>query len=164
MANQLIVGSSTVYTVENVDNYIYYVKSQAVATKTGATEFRVIANGNGNVKVGVFADDANYPGARLGYNNSSQAVVLGENVLSVSSHNIVNGSWYWLAINCDQTVIKRETSGGTSYYAAADYATFAFANPAPAGLTSGNHLFSISVWADPDVGGSIIPQAYYYMN
>jgi hypothetical protein len=162
MAAELLVGTTNEYTQNCVNNVVYAVRVQAIASGNGATEFRVFSQSSELVKVGVRADNAGEPGTLMGYNNTAQAVVAGWNSLSVSGNNIVSGSYYWLLIVCQFGLAMREVTGGTSRYKAiADYATYEFPTDPETWDASASHLFSIGLWGE---AGGIIPQAYYYMN
>jgi hypothetical protein len=154
--SSLLVGSTTEYTTNNVLNVLYFIKSQAVASASGATEFRVYCSNSGNVKVGVRADSTGEPGTLMGYNDSAQAVSSGWNVLTVSGNNISSGTYYWLGILSDQGVVRRETSGGTSRYVSLGYFTsYAFPTSPEAWDASANHVFSIGLWGETGSGTPI---------
>ena len=161
-----LVGSTSEYTVNNLTDYVYFVRSQAVETCNDATEFRVYCSGSGNVKVAIYADDGGVltgNSVRVGYNDSEQAVVSGWNNLTVSNSDIVDGNYYWLVVISDADVVRRETSGGTSRYGYKDHATYTFADPLgvveEGSLSVGSHLFSLALYGE--IGGSGTPLAVY---
>lgn len=149
MASEILVGNSSSTGSGCTGSYFYLGRFQAVKSKTGATEFRVYAGSSGNVKVAVYADSSGEPGALLGYNNTSQAVVAGWNTLTVSSVDIVSGTYYWLAVNTDGgDRCRRDSAGGTIRYKAATYSSFTFPDPAGSGFTSSTYLITLAVWGE----------------
>lgn len=146
MAEELVVGSNGTPDASGLANYLYCGKFQAVASATGVTKFflRTMA-GTGNVKVAVYADNAGVPASSpLGYNDSGQAVLASQwNELSVSSHNIVSGNWYWLCAVADAgNLLGRVASGGASKYLAETYSSWTWGDISGLSYSDGSHLFS----------------------
>jgi hypothetical protein len=166
--SSLICGSTITGASQNSALYGYATRFTANATINGITEFRVKANGSGNVKIAVYKDNGSGTKYDIGVgglivaNNTSQGVVNGESVLTVPSLNLVNGTYYWLATICDAAVVDRDTTQGLTWYGGTfTFATFSWVDSTDLG-TSGTREQSIGLYGT--AGGSIVPQAYYYMN
>jgi hypothetical protein len=84
------------------------------------------------VKVGIYADSAGFPGARLAKQNTSTAVITGWNTVALeASCYLVSGTAYWLAFNSDASNIGYDLTTGPGFcYVIATYATFTFPDPA----------------------------------
>lgn len=146
---EILVGTTNQTGTQCTASYFYLGKFTAVQSKTGATEFRVYSGYAGNVKVGVYADNSGSPGARMGYNNTGQAVVAGWNTLSISACDIVNGIAYWLAIIVDTFgAAVREETGGILWYKSATYSTFTFPDPAGSDFSTSTRLIDLAVWGE----------------
>jgi hypothetical protein len=147
MADTLLVGSSVEGTYSLAPNYFGMGRFQAAYSKTGVTKFKMYCTASGNAKVGIYSDNAGAPNARLGYNNTAQAVVSGENDLTISSMDVVSGNYYWVAMNFDTDGVGKSVSGsGTLKYKSATYSTFTFPDPAGTGFSNGSYLLSAGLW------------------
>src|SRR3990167_5441873 len=146
MADIILVGTTAEGGTNVSANYFVLARFQAVASENGVTRFKVWSNASGNVKVGVYADNAGEPGARLGYNDTEQAVVAGWNILTVSAVDIVSGTYYWLGGNSSVSGSMRRGTGGTSRYKSSTFSSFTFPDPAGTGFTTATYLYSLAVW------------------
>src|SRR3990167_3485213 len=118
-------------------NYLKLGKWQAQATGN-ITEIRVTASGNGNIKLGIYTDNAGEPDDLLS-SVGSTAITTGENVIPITSTPVVSGTYYWLAYNIDQANIPYKNTGGTNRYKVLTYAT-AFPDPAGTGFSTGGKI------------------------
>jgi hypothetical protein len=168
MAEERVVGYNPSSTPAEAGtlNYTYCGRYQAIASASGVTKLMFYCGvASGNVKVGVFSDNAGEPDARLGYNDSGQAVSASSwNELSISSMSVVSGTYYWLcAISDTGNVISRDNTGGDGTWEAQTYATWTWNNPI--GLTSPTdsvHLYGMYLLGETGGGGS--ENSYYYLN
>ncbi len=146
-ANVILVGT-TVEAGTNVGTgYFVLCRFQATASENGATRLKVWSNASGNVKVGVYSDNASgSPEARLGYNDNQQAVVAGWNILTISPVNIVSGNYYWLGGILDTAGCFRRDATGTYRYKTATFSSFTFPDPAGTGFTSTSYVLSMAVF------------------
>jgi hypothetical protein len=152
----LIVGSNATPNSTGATSGIAYGgRFQAVADGTGITDFYIYALASGNVKIAVYADNAEAIGSRLAYNNTGQAVTLNQwNKLSVSSLNITNGSYYWLLAVADTNgALGRTDTGGTSKYNSETYSTWTWSDPIGFSGTNISRLFAF--YLDAISGGTI---------
>jgi hypothetical protein len=117
-------------------NYMWGCKFTASATGT-CNEVRIKVDGNCNVKVAVYANNAGEPGARLAKQDTSTACVTGWNIIPFeTSFEIVNGTDYWLFENHDVKHFGYYSETRQSRYKAATYSTFTFPDPAGTGFSS----------------------------
>jgi hypothetical protein len=147
MALNALIGSTTTGTAN--DGADYSIWSKFTATFSGTIDrIKVYSRANGNMKVGLYADSAGTPGARLGYNDTGQACALNQwNTLTISATSIVAGTSYWLVYIFDTQGTGSHTgvnSGGTRKYKAATYSSWTF--PDPAGLSGeDNDSYYVSI-------------------
>lgn len=146
MATKLI-GSTRAYNATTSPvSFLRAAKFTALFTGT-MNEFKIECNGNGNVKVAVYADNAGTIAGRLWVQNTSQAVAAGWNTITVSPGLlIVKDTVYWLGCNNDTAnIIRYLTPGGTMGYVAADYTTVG-CPASPAGLTPLSYEYMMQGW------------------
>jgi hypothetical protein len=119
----------------------FFILAKFTAVASGnMTEFRVKSGVSGYVKCALYADNAGEPGALITAMNTGQAVTgSGWETLSFTSTPIVNGTVYWLAIQCVAT-------GGTIRYKSATYSSFTFPDPAGSGFSSEVEYILIAGW------------------
>jgi hypothetical protein len=147
MATESLIGNNNVEEGSSLLQRVRYCRNAATATGN-VTEIRVYGHVSGNVKVALYADSSGLPGARLSYNNDSQAIVAGQwNTLSIPSVGVTQGTYYWLALASDGTAGLRGNSvGGTQYYKTITYSSYSWPDPADSGLSSNTWVFSIAGW------------------
>jgi hypothetical protein len=106
----------------------YLVLNKFKATNSGTMDvFRVKATGNGNVKVAVYSDNNDYPGALLGKVDTSTSIVAGWNSIKIPSVSIVKDSYYWLAFNLGgANVISYQQGSEPHIYKYVPYDAFTF--------------------------------------
>jgi len=99
-------------------------------------EFKVKCSGPGNVKVAIYADDNNYPGALLNAVNTPQAVIAGWNTITFPDTGITQGTVYWLASNSDLAIVGYYNAGvGAGHFRRSKLAEFdGFTFPDPANI------------------------------
>jgi hypothetical protein len=146
MSDIILVGTTVEATTNVAINYFVLWRFQAVASENGATRFKCWSNASGYVKAGVYADSSGEPGSRLGYNDTQQAVVAGWNILTISSVDIVSGSYYWLGGCIGTAGCFRRNATGTYRYKSATFSSFVFPEPAGTGFTTGSYVGSVAVW------------------
>jgi hypothetical protein len=146
MSDVILVGTTTEATTNVSASYFVLCQYQAVASENNATRFMVWSNASGNVKVGVYADNAGEPGARMGYNDTQQAVVAGWNILTVSACDIVSGTYYWLGGDIGTAGCFRRNATGTYRYKSSTFSTFVFPDPAGTGFSTASYILSMAVW------------------
>jgi len=155
MAVKLIGADDVTADSGNYTNY--FILSQFTAVASGnMTEFRVKCQASGNLKVAIYADNSNQPGALITAMNTGQAVVSGWNTLSFTSTPIVSGTKYWLAFISDynNSVGYKTSAGWLRKYTAATYSTFSFPDPAGS-LTDASGYYEIEAgWETLPVGRS----------
>ena len=160
MATEKLIGADDVSFDDDIGaNYISTIRFQATATGK-VTEFRLKADGNANVKVAIYADNAGEPGDRLAKNDTGQAVVDGWNTLTLEANlDITSGTYYWLAINSDAAHVGCHTTTGVLRYKAATYAGFTWPDPAGTGYGSATTLYGILAgWGTPPLQ-TLLPSA-----
>jgi hypothetical protein len=163
MAIELICGTINEGSSTNNLDTLYLGRFQATKSATGVTEFHVYSNAIRGVKIQVYADNAGEPDALLAYNNTGQSMNIGVNTLSISSHNIVSGNYYWLGSIADSSGgITRDTTGGTSRLKAATYTTFTATDPAGTGFTSGEYVFSYALYGETGSSGGFLNRNYWW--
>lgn len=130
-----------------------FVLFKFTAEKSGnVTEIKLRADANGNAKVAIYADSAGAPGSRLGYNNTSQAIALGFNTLTIPSTAVVSGTDYWLAFISDLAVVGYDLITSVGKWRLETYATFNFPDPAGAFPNSPTTWHTIIAgWGTPTV-------------
>ncbi len=148
MAVELICGTTTEGVSNNISSNWYLGRFQATASVNGVTQFRVYSLASGNAKVNVYADNEGEPGSRIAYNDSNQAVSIGWNTLTVSSHNVTSGNYYWLGANCDTNGATSRSTGTNGRYKSATYSTFTAPDPAGTGFSTLTYLFSYALWGE----------------
>jgi hypothetical protein len=144
MAIVRLIGSFTDGTGGGQANRLYLGKFKAVSTGV-VDQIKVYSLANGEAKVAIYADSGGEPGARLGYNNTGQAVAASQwNTLSISPANIVKGMDYWIALVANVAIILTANTvyQGPRRYKTVTYSTFTFPDPAGTGFSSatGNEL------------------------
>lgn len=97
----LIGNREGVFTSTGIAAYI--TAQKFVAEKSGTCNYIVVQSaGNTNIKVGIYADSSDYPGARLAYSNGT-AITAGTTAISlVAPVSLVGGTTYWLAMVTDR--------------------------------------------------------------
>jgi hypothetical protein len=156
MADTLIVGSSgSGGTSYCADSFIYLTKFTAVKNCADVIHFRVQSANSCSGKIMVYADNAGEPGALIHANNTSQSIVSGENILTITSSAIVSGTAYWLGIvvNTGSCVQRYATGGTTRGKSAGAYADFTAPDPAGSGYTSYAYEPFISLWGEETTSG-----------
>ena len=155
MANVQLVGLTDQIGNENFSaNYLGMNKFTANLTGT-VKEIRLRMRGNGNVKVGIYADSAGSPTTLLA-SVGSTAVTTGINTITIANVNIVKGVAYWLAMNTDvANTIGQISSGGTQLYIALTFA-LSFPNPAGAGYTPNTTTLVMQGWGIETIGGAFL--------
>ena len=84
------------------------------ATSSGQLAYvRILTGGAGNIKVGLYSNNANTPGSLLTVNNVSTAVVYGWSNVTVPGYLITSGDIYWLAAlsDTDGVIVGNYNSG-----------------------------------------------------
>src|SRR4030042_5761678 len=101
MTVKLIGADDATIDAHYLASYIALTKFTAVATGT-CSEIRIKVDGNGNVKLSVYADNGSgtAPGARLAKQDNTSAVTTGWNTIALeASCSLVSGTVYWLGSN-----------------------------------------------------------------
>jgi hypothetical protein len=108
---------------------LYLVGTKFTAVASGnMTVFKIVGSASGNVKVGLYTDNAGSPNVLLN-STGSAAIVSGVNSIDFPSTAIVSGTVYWLVANSDTNNIIGATNGvGTGFYMSLAWAS-AFPNP-----------------------------------
>jgi len=138
MATGKLIGNSDAYNAGGAaPDYFLLFKHTAEYTGT-LSEIRFYVGVAGNAKVGFYADNAGEPGARLAKRDTSTAVVVGWNTLTLESPcSVTKDSVYWLAFNIESIVqYGVGTTAGPRRYKVATYSTFTFPDPAGSGFTA----------------------------
>ncbi len=131
-------------------NYAIYIKFQAILSGT-LTELKVKTQGNENVKVAVYDDNAGSPGNLL--ENKTVALVGADfHTIPGWSVPITSGSYYWLGINSDVGNTGAYSSGGIMKTISATYATWTWPDP----WANGSHgdsawIYMLAGWGIPVV-------------
>lgn len=115
------------------NGYIILIKFTAVASSVGDS-IHIRCNGNVNIKLGLYSDNAGAPNVLLA-SVGSTACVSGVNIIAFPNVSITVGTVYWLAVNSDATMVGSKNETISSQYKALTYAN-AFPNPAGTGYTS----------------------------
>jgi hypothetical protein len=164
MTTARLVGASDAGSDSNVSNN-YFVLGKYTADGSGkVTEIRVYSLANGNIKVGVYADNGGEPGSRLSCNNTGQACIANQwNVLTIPDFDVVQGTAYWLGFNIDTLgVMSKTLSAGVIRNKAATYSTFTFPDPAGSGFSSSTSKIHIAGWGIKILNTSGVSQPVSY--
>lgn len=145
----LIIGNASTATTSSGLSMGYVIAQRFQATGTGnIVTFRYRASTTGNVMVGIYSDSAGSCGTLLNQ-SGSQAVISGENTLTIPSTAITSGTFYWLAYNQDTNILDAMdmTASGKSV----SYLATPFGNsfPSPYGTPTG----TATTW-DLNIGAS----------
>lgn len=144
-------------TIDGAAGANLFLLQKHTAEVTGAcSEVRVKCSDSCNIRVAVYADDAGEPGARLAKQDTGQACVAGWNTIALeASCNLVSGTVYWIATNCDQEYIGYDLTTGNYRYRTEAYADpFTFPAPAGTGFTTGTTvIFFLAGWGTPVAAG-----------
>jgi hypothetical protein len=121
------------------------------ATASGdVTEFKVKVSASGNVKVAVYADSSNSPGALLRANNSSTPVISGWNTIAITpSVAVTSGNHYWLAVVSDSCNLYYHSSDASAntIWKPSTYSSWIYPDPAGSGWnTQTGYTYFIAAW------------------
>jgi hypothetical protein len=123
----------------------YLIFAKFTATLNGImSQFRLTGRASGNIKCGLYSDNAGEPGTLL---NASGGISIasGYNILSFPETAVNSGITYWLAVNSDTAnIIGAANTGGTARYGALTFANSFPTNPS--GLSSINALVILAGW------------------
>jgi hypothetical protein len=132
MATGKLIGADDATATSVGTNLTLVARFQAVAT--GAiTEFKIKCTAAGQAKVAIYADSSGSPGARLVYNNTAQNVVVGWNTLSIPELEVIEGTYYWLALRNDASGVSccnASVAGTQKYNQGGTFSTFTWPDPA----------------------------------
>jgi hypothetical protein len=109
----IALGSIDTATGGKLDDTIYLTLWQAAVGVT-ATKVVVYVSGDGNVKFGVYANNAGAVGSSIVLMNDSTPVVTGWNVITIPEISFVAGTSYWLAIKSDANIPGYYTTTATT--------------------------------------------------
>lgn len=117
------------------------------------TDFRVLANASGNIKVSVY-EGTNWDTATLlSSEDTGTAVTSGTNDIAITNFNVVASNYYWLAGNSDtnNVITFSAAAGGVFRQKAATYSTFTAPDPPGSGYSSAGVVlrFAALGWEPP---------------
>jgi hypothetical protein len=143
-ATSKLIGTDTQYSNNSASAYIEIIKQTASVTGS-VTEFHIYSAVAGNVKIGIYADNAGVPDAQLSVNNAGTAVSAGVwNVVSITATPITSGAVYWLAILTDTYGCHVQDNAGT-YAVKCKSSAYAGGLPSPAGAGYSNSTIFFSI-------------------
>jgi len=131
-----LIGSDDV----SEDGYIgtnRFMLTRFQAEKTGTIdEIRVNKYSSGVMKVAIYADDEEEPGALLNANNDPGDTGTGWTTISLPVTNVVEGTYYWLAFQDCGSRPYYHTASAQTRYRIEDSPDFTFPDPAGGEFTT----------------------------
>jgi hypothetical protein len=145
---ELLIGTETTYASHCAKDYIYMQKYAALKSGT-IKEILVYSESSGNVKAGMYSDNAGSPDVQLAVNNSGIAVTGSQwNIITISDLAIVKDTYYWLAILADTIgAVAQNNSGGTGTAKSQAYSS-GLPSPAGSGYTPNSNLQGVVGYGD----------------
>jgi len=159
MADALLIGNDTTGESGNSSNFHYLGRFQAIANGNNVTDFRVYCTGAGNIKANIYSDNSGEPNTLLSANNTGTSVVSGWNSIIVPVVTIISGTWYWLGLNADAAIVRRNNTGGTIRYKSSTYSTFTAPDPAGTGFNTDSLNMCVTLYGESG-SGILIPTIY----
>ncbi|MCJ7515404.1 MAG: putative Ig domain-containing protein, partial [Dehalococcoidia bacterium] len=143
---QKLVGTDTSGTATVSPDYIQLSKFTASATGT-ISQIKVYSTALAHVKVAIYADNNDQPGALLNANNDNNQVDPNQwSNISIANTSVTSGTAYWLGAIMDTYSVTKIVSTNPRRYKAQPYAGFSWPGSLTDLSTSDNMYLCIAGW------------------